>query len=62
MAVGNPVYGEASSLLGVPALNLPLLSIDNMPLGVQVLGFYRGDEALTALGHWLVHFLLHGRD
>ena len=62
MAVGNPVYGEASSLLGVPALNLPLLSINNMPLGVQVLGFYRGDEALTALGHWLVHFLLHGRD
>ena len=53
LAVGNTVYGEPSSLLGVPALNLPFLSVQNMPLGLQLLGFYRKDEALTAVGRWL---------
>ena len=62
MAVGNPVYGEPSSLLGVPALNLPLLSVLGMPLGVQLLGFYREDEALTTLGHWLEQALIGAED
>ena len=53
MPVGNVVYGEASSVLGVPALNLPLLAVDGLPLGVQPLGFYRQDHRLIAQGRWL---------
>ncbi len=53
MPVGDVVYGEPSSVLGVPALNLPLLAIDGMPLGIQPLGFYRQDHRLVALGRWL---------
>lgn len=62
MPVGNTVYGEASSLLGVPALNLPLAAVDDMPVGLQVLGFYNGDADLTAIGHWAVHAILRGED
>lgn len=62
MPVGNVVYGEASSLLGVPALNLPVMAEDGMPLGLQVLGAYRKDWELTALGHWIVHRTFRGED
>ena len=49
------VYGEPSSVLGCPALNLPLLSVAGMPLGVQLMGFFRADAQIVAHAHWLVH-------
>ena len=58
MAVGDVVYGEPSSVLGSPALNLPLLAIDGLPLGIQFLGFFREDHKLVAHAHWLVHAAL----
>ncbi len=53
MPVGNSIYGEASSVLGAPALNLPLLALDDMPLGIQLIGFYRKDRELVGIGRWL---------
>ena len=50
---GNPIYGDACSVTGVPAVNLPLLAAEGLPLGVQVMGFYREDEILVAVGRWL---------
>jgi Asp-tRNA(Asn)/Glu-tRNA(Gln) amidotransferase A subunit family amidase len=55
MAVGNPIYGDVSSVLGTPAFNLPLMAIDGMPLGLQLMGFHRTDFELAAVAHWLVH-------
>ena len=42
-----------SSLLGIPALTLPLFEIDGMPLGLQVLGFANEDARAFALSGWL---------
>ncbi|MDE0213321.1 MAG: amidase [Deltaproteobacteria bacterium] len=53
MPVGNSIYGELSSVVGVPTLNLPLLALDAMPLGVQLLGYYRKDWELVGIGRWL---------
>jgi len=53
MGTGDPVFGDANSVIGAPALNLPLLADDGMPLGVQVTGFYRQDADLLAVGRWL---------
>ena len=55
MPVGNTVYGEQSSVLGIPALNMPLLAQDGMPLGVQLLGYFRQDVELIAIAHWILH-------
>ncbi len=55
MPVGDVVYGEPSSILGCPALNLPLLSVEGMPLGVQLMGYFREDHRIVANAHWLVH-------
>ena len=51
--VGDPVFNEPSSLLGVPALTLPLLAAAGLPLGVQLLGFKDRDHELTGHARWL---------
>ena len=58
---GSAVFNEASSVLGAPALSLPLLAVDGAPMGVQLLGQFDGDEALTACARWLAGHHL-GRD
>ncbi len=58
MDQGSAIFNEASSILGVPVINLPLLAVDRAPLGVQLLGGRHGDERLTAVARWLAetHF------
>ena len=57
MDQGSAIFNEASSILGAPAINLPLLAVDGAPLGVQLLGGWHGDERVTAVGRWLAESL-----
>lgn len=50
---GSAVFNEASSVLGAPAVSLPLLAVDGVPVGVQLLGPVHGDEALVACARWI---------
>ena len=52
-STGSPQFAVPSSLLGVPALSLPLFSIDGMPLGLQVLGYTNEDASTFATAAWL---------
>ena len=56
--VGNPVFNEPSSLLGVSAMNLPLLALNGMPLGVQLLGYRDRDYTLTGHARWIADQVL----
>lgn len=58
MDQGSAVFNEGSSVLGAPALSLPLLAVEDAPVGIQILGQFDEDERLTALGRWLAedHF------
>jgi Asp-tRNA(Asn)/Glu-tRNA(Gln) amidotransferase A subunit family amidase len=51
---GNPEFAVPASLLGVPALSLPLFEIDGMPLGLQVIGFFDRDADAFAVAAWLM--------
>ena len=42
-----------SSLLGAPAVNVPLLSVRGLPLGVQVMGQPGTDARMVAFARWL---------
>jgi Asp-tRNA(Asn)/Glu-tRNA(Gln) amidotransferase A subunit family amidase len=53
-ATGNPQFAVPSSLLGVPALSLPIFMLDGMPLGLQVLGYANGDANAFAISAWLM--------
>jgi Asp-tRNA(Asn)/Glu-tRNA(Gln) amidotransferase A subunit family amidase len=52
--VGTPWYNDASSAIGAPIFNLPLLTVEELPLGVQIMGFEGRDEDLAALARWLL--------
>ena len=53
-STGNGVFGVPGSLLGVPALSLPQLRAEQLPLGLQVMGFVDGDASLFGTAAWLM--------
>ena len=47
-STGDPTFLVPSSLLGTPALSLPVLQSEGLPLGLQLIGFVDRDEGLFA--------------
>jgi len=58
---GNPVFNVPASMLGIPAVALPLLSIDGLPLGLQVAGFAGQDAPLFAIAAVIRDLLAEAR-
>ena len=57
-ATGKPVFNAPWTLLGTPAVTLPLLSGPNrLPLGVQLVGAKGADAKLLQTAKWLVAHL-----
>jgi Asp-tRNA(Asn)/Glu-tRNA(Gln) amidotransferase A subunit family amidase len=56
-STGDTTFAAPSSLLGVPAISLPLLADDNLPLGIQVLGFEQKDAELFAMSRGITRLL-----
>jgi Asp-tRNA(Asn)/Glu-tRNA(Gln) amidotransferase A subunit family amidase len=56
-STGNPIFAVAGSMLGVPAISLPVLEDDGLPLGLQVMGFEQQDALLFAIAVWLRDYL-----
>ncbi|MBN3851214.1 amidase [Paraburkholderia sp. Ac-20342] len=54
-STGNPGFAVPASILGVPALTLPALRDENLPLGLQFIGAAGEDAALFSLARWFVN-------
>jgi len=50
---GDPAINIPASLLGAPAITLPLLADTGMPLGLQLIGRTNEDAALMATADWI---------
>nr|WP_296766814.1 amidase [Rhodococcus sp. (in: high G+C Gram-positive bacteria)] len=50
---GDPVFNTPSSLLGSPVVTVPLLSVNHLPMGLQVMGRPGSDAAVTAIARWI---------
>ena len=50
---GDPVFNAPATTLGAPAITVPLLAVEHMPLGLQLIGFPDRDADLFALANWL---------
>jgi Asp-tRNA(Asn)/Glu-tRNA(Gln) amidotransferase A subunit family amidase len=48
-STGDPTFAIPGSLLGVPAVSMPMFDIGGLPLGLQVLGFSERDSDLFAV-------------
>jgi Asp-tRNA(Asn)/Glu-tRNA(Gln) amidotransferase A subunit family amidase len=51
--VTPPPNSIPASLLGVPAVSLPIFEVEGLPLGLQVLGFHERDADLFSVAAWL---------
>jgi Asp-tRNA(Asn)/Glu-tRNA(Gln) amidotransferase A subunit family amidase len=56
-STGNPVFCTLWTLLGMPAITLPLLqSAAGLPIGVQLVGQAGQDAQLMRTARWLTDF------
>jgi Asp-tRNA(Asn)/Glu-tRNA(Gln) amidotransferase A subunit family amidase len=51
-STGNPSFNVPASLLGAPAISLPILSDEGLPLGLQLVALQGHDADLFALARW----------
>lgn len=52
-STGNPIFNAPWTYLGHPAVNVPLLEADGLPIGVQLIGARRDDGRLLRTAKWL---------
>lgn len=50
---GDVSFSCVSSYLGAPAISAPLLAVDGLPMGVQLIGQHHEDYNLTGIAIWL---------
>ncbi|WP_149535359.1 amidase [Siccirubricoccus phaeus] len=50
---GLPAFNAPSSVLGAPAITVPLMAVGGLPVGVQVMGQQHMDAPLLAIAAWL---------
>jgi len=60
-ATGDPAFNLPASYIGCPVVSLPSLSVEGMPLGIQLIGFTDEDEELFSQARWVEGILLHRR-
>jgi len=57
---GSRSFIVPGSWLGFPAFALPIMQVDGLPLGLQLLGLERQDGRLCAHAHWMMQEFLGG--
>ncbi|MFP7569464.1 amidase [Marivita sp. S2033] len=50
---GDPIFNGLWTLCGTPAVTVPILTVDDMPMGVQLIGPRGGDARLLRTAQWL---------
>ncbi len=58
-STGDPIFVVPASMLGVPALTLPVLAERGLPLGLQLVGFADRDASLFAAAGGVLALLRH---
>ncbi len=54
LPTGDPVFNFPSSMLFAPAVTMPLMSVEGMPVGVQVFGQQHEDASMTSIARWIL--------
>jgi Asp-tRNA(Asn)/Glu-tRNA(Gln) amidotransferase A subunit family amidase len=54
---GNAIFNGMYTLLGVPCVSLPLMTVNGMPCGVQLVGKRRDEGRLLATARWLDEYV-----
>ena len=54
---GSRTFLTYATFLGIPAFSLPLMWVEELPVGLQLIGHAGRDGELCAIAHWLMHEL-----
>lgn len=54
---GDAVFNYPSSMLFVPAVTVPLATVQGLPVGIQVMGQPGDDAKVTAIARWMLETL-----
>ena len=54
---GSRAFQAPWTVLGLPAFSLPLLTVDGLPVGVQLMGFDQAEVKLAAIARWVDELL-----
>ena len=52
-STGNSVFNSPTSVLGAPAVTVPMLAIEGMPVGIQIIGQQHADAHTAGIARWL---------
>jgi Asp-tRNA(Asn)/Glu-tRNA(Gln) amidotransferase A subunit family amidase len=52
-STGDSVFNSPTSILGSPAVTVPMLAIEGMPVGIQIVGQRHGDARTAGIARWL---------
>ncbi len=55
---GDVTFSSISTILRAPAVNIPLLAVDNLPVGVQLITQPNQDAALMSFAQWMAEMYL----
>jgi Asp-tRNA(Asn)/Glu-tRNA(Gln) amidotransferase A subunit family amidase len=53
-STGNAIFNLPGSALRTPAVSLPMMQVDGLPLGVQLIGFPQRDRELSGLASFVL--------
>jgi Asp-tRNA(Asn)/Glu-tRNA(Gln) amidotransferase A subunit family amidase len=56
-STGNPIFVVPASMLGIPAISLPVLADGGLPLGLQLMGFADRDAAVFSCAGGVLELL-----
>lgn len=51
---GLPVFNGFTSATGAPSISLPLLAVQGLPVGVQIIGQWHDDWRLAGIARWIM--------
>jgi Asp-tRNA(Asn)/Glu-tRNA(Gln) amidotransferase A subunit family amidase len=51
---GDPVFNFPSSMLFAPSVTMPILAVQGMPVGAQIMGQQHEDAKITAIARWIL--------
>ena len=52
-STGDSVFNSPASILGAPAVTVPMLAIEGMPVGIQIVGQRHTDARTAGIARWL---------
>jgi Asp-tRNA(Asn)/Glu-tRNA(Gln) amidotransferase A subunit family amidase len=58
-STGDAVFNAPASVSGAPAFSLPLMAVEGMPLGFQLMGFADGDTRAAGVARWILESYSH---